>query len=215
MSIIESEPSAESLDPSAVHGWPAVHRFTVEEYQRLGEAGILTKDDRVELLDGRILNMSPIGTTHFCIVSHITNLIAALLPAGWHVRTQGPITLSSSEPEPDLAIVRGELFDYLNRHPAAADIALLIEVADSSLPLDRGLKASIYAADAIPLYWIVDLVGRRVEVLRDPGPAIGNNAADYRSRQFLGLDAELTLTIGGQELRVPVKKLFGREETRQ
>lgn len=208
MAVAGSEQSIEFIDPPAVVARPRVRRFTVQEYQRLGEVGILTEDDRVELLDGWILHRTPVGPTHFCIVTHITELLASLLPSGWHVRMQGPITLASSEPEPDVVVVSGRLVDYLTHHPTAADVALLIEVSDSSLSLDRGWKALLYAGAGIPLYWIVDLTGRRVEVLSDPGPTAGSKAAEYRSRQSYDMTSELRMALTGTELRLPVAGLF-------
>ena len=144
---------------------PSSHRFTVEEYHRLGEAGIFSEDDRVELIEGEIIDMAPIGTKHAECVSRLTRLFVRGVEA--RVRVQDPILLGSgNEPQPDIAIVRNR--SYATAHPGPEDVLLLIEVADTSLAYDRSTKIPLYARHGIPEVWLVDLAGRAVEVFRQP-----------------------------------------------
>jgi Uma2 family endonuclease len=144
------------------------HRLTVADYHRLGDAGILGKDDRVELLDGQLVDMSPIGPRHALAVDALTELLVHAVAGRAHVRVQNPVTLDSgSEPQPDLTVVRRPWSGYPRAHPGPADILLLIEVADSSLELDLGAKRAIYARAGIAEFWIVDLTTDTVLVHRD------------------------------------------------
>jgi Uma2 family endonuclease len=106
---------------------------------------------------------------HAAAVENVRELLREMLPAGWHVRSQQPVTLTASEPEPDAAVVQGHRHDYNARHPGAAEVGLVVEVADSSLATDRGLKARLYAEAGIEIYWIVNLVDRCIEVHTSPG----------------------------------------------
>ncbi len=123
------------------------------------------------------------------------------------IRYQCGITTRESEPEPDFAVVRGEARDYLRRHPGPADIALAIEVSESSLDRDRTLKSRIYARAGVPIYWIVNVAERCVEVHTDPtGPA---KVPSYRSRTVVGPDGELTLVLDGREVaRIAAKDIL-------
>ncbi len=146
------------------------HAFTVEEYHAIGEAGILCEDSRVELIDGIITAMSPVGAAHIGCVNRLTRLFVQLeLESGgaFTVSVQNPVRLGPhQEPEPDVALLRpmGTV-----RVPEAADALLLVEVADSTLATDRAVKVPRYAAAGIPEVWIVDLGGEKVEVYRRPG----------------------------------------------
>lgn len=156
------------------------------------ETGILKGTDRVELLDGWILEMSPIGPPHATCVALVAEALQALLPSGWHVRLQSPITLKTSEPEPDIAVVRGNIRDYITRHPAGADIGLIVEVADSSLEYDRNSKRPHYAVAGIPEYWIVNFNARQLEAYRDPVAG-----GDYLSQLALDEASSVQLSLNG------------------
>lgn len=171
---------------------PSVRRFTVDEYHRMIETGILTENERVELLDGWILEMSPIGPPHVVCLHLLMTLLQEAIPAGWFVSNQSPITMLNGEPEPDLAVIRGTLRDYVKRHPAPSDLGLLVEVADASLQYDRLKKKPVYAVAGIPEYWIVNLIDRTLEVHRDPV------AADYRLREVIVADGQVEFTLDGQ-----------------
>lgn len=146
-------------------------RFSVARYQRMIEAGILTPDDKVELLENRLVLKMPRNPEHDGTIQLITPTLGRLVPAGWSVRVQLSLELSDSQPEPDFAVVRGSVRAYLRRHPRATDVGVVVEVANSSLIRDQRDKARIYARAAIPIYWIVNLDDRRIEVYTAPsGP---------------------------------------------
>ncbi len=150
----------------------AIARFSVARYQRMIETGILTAEDRVELLENYVVLKTPRNPPHDGTIDLLQAALAGRIPPGWLVRVQQTLVLADSQPEPDVALVRGTPRSYLARHPAAADTGLVIEVADSSLLRDRADKARIYARAGLPCYWIVNLVDRRVEVYTQPsGPA--------------------------------------------
>ena len=145
--------------------------FTVDSYHRLAELGILDEDDRVELLDGQIVAMTPIGGPHAACVIRLSNLLARRSRTDTAVSTQNPVVLSERwEPQPDLAVLRrpgGLGGAWL---PRPQDVLLVIEVADASLERDRDVKVPRYAAAGIPEAWLVDLAGDAISVCRQPGP---------------------------------------------
>ena len=146
---------------------PARHRLTVDEYHQMGEAGIFGEDDQVELIDGELIDMAPIGTQHAYIVNLLTRFFAKQASDERLVCVQNPIQLGDhGEPEPDVAVVANH--NYAKRHPQPQDIFLLIEVADISLDYEREKKIPFYARFGIPEVWIVNLRERQVEVHRDP-----------------------------------------------
>jgi Uma2 family endonuclease len=148
------------------------HRFDVDDYHRMAETGILSPEDRVELIDGEIIETAPIGSAHGGMTNRLTRLVAQAVADGRVlVSVQGPLRLDAhSEPQPDLMLLRPRADDYTTSHPTAADVLLVVEVADSSIAYDRGPKLALYARHGVPEVWIVDLVGRAVELCRGPGP---------------------------------------------
>jgi Uma2 family endonuclease len=143
--------------------------FTREEYHRMGEVGILKEADRVELIRGEILQMSPIGRRHYAFVNNLNELLVTRLGGRAIVAVQGPIALTDdTEPEPDLAVIRRRAVPYKEREAFADDAVLLIEVAESSLAYDRSTKLRLYAEAGIPEYWVVDCVRESVEIHRSP-----------------------------------------------
>jgi hypothetical protein len=145
------------------------HRLTVAEFRRLAEVGVLDEDDRVELLEGQLVDMSPIGPRHALAVDTLRDLLAAVVAPPVRVRGQNPVTLDEgSEPQPDIALVRQPWHGYPGSHPGPADILLLVEVADSSLTTDTGAKRALYARAGIREFWVVDLVADVVRVHRGP-----------------------------------------------
>ena len=148
---------------------PQRQRFSVSDYHKMRDAGILTADDRVELLQGEIIEMSPINSEHASTVDFLARELILQIGKKAIVRVQNPIRLSDySEPEPDLVIARFTEDRYRAAHPSAEDVCLVIEVADSSLNQDRVLKYGLYAAAGIPEYWIINLADRQVEVFKRP-----------------------------------------------
>jgi Uma2 family endonuclease len=145
------------------------HRLSVRDYHRLGEVGILGEDDRVELLEGQLVDLSPIGPRHALAFDALTELLVTAVAGRVSVRVQNPIVLDDeSEPQPDFALVRRPWRGYPNEHPKPEDILLLIEVSDSSLDTDKGAKLALYARAGVREFWIVDLTTNSVIVHRDP-----------------------------------------------
>ena len=148
---------------------PARRRFTVDEYYRMAAAGILHEDDRVELLEGEIVQMAPIGSRHAGCVITLDGWFNGLLGGRALVSVQNPVRLSQHlEPQPDLMLLRPRVDNYRRGHPTAEDVLLLIEVADATPAYDRGTKLPLYARAGITEVWIVDLDRERVEVYREP-----------------------------------------------
>lgn len=147
---------------------PQQRRFTVEEYHRMGASGVLTSEDRVQLIDGHIYVMSPIGSQHAACVRRLTRLFFRQAEPDAIVSVQNPIVLSrDSEPEPDIALLEPREDDYASRHPRPEETLFLVEVADSSMTLDRDVKLPLYARAGIPEVWIVALDSNEVHVYRE------------------------------------------------
>ncbi len=144
-------------------------RFTVHEYHRMGQAGILGEDDRLELLDGEIVEMAPIGSRHQAAVDRLTSLFFNRVGGAAVVRVQGPVRLGEdSEPEPDLLLLRKRADFYASAHPGPEDVLLLVEVSDTSAEYDREVKLPLYARHGIAEVWLVGLQTGEVEVYRAP-----------------------------------------------
>jgi len=149
--------------------WVARRPLTVDEYHRMGEAGILTERDRVELIEGELIAMSPIGSEHSGTVNALTRRLVQMVGDRGVVAVQNPVQLDDlTEPEPDFAVLKPRADDYRRATPRANEVLLIIEVADSSLGYDRAVKRSLYARHGIPEFWIVNLVAGEVEVCRTP-----------------------------------------------
>ena len=184
-------------DPDAVRR----HRFTVDDFARMGEAGIFTEDDRVELLDGEIWDMTPIGPLHAWLVNRLFELLVTRLAGRAYVSAQNPVRLDRrSEPQPDLTVARlGPR--YADHHPGPADALLVIEVADSSLRHDRERKLPRYAQAGVPEAWLVGAEAREVTVCGAPGPQ------GYRDQQVRrGSDVLTSVAVEG--LRMAVDEIF-------
>ncbi len=185
--------------------WP-LYRMTVEQYESLIASGFFAERDDVHLIDGYVVNRMAESPLHGTVCEAIRMAMGAILlaVAGWHTRSEKGVRIPSrtSIPRPDLAVVRGTPRDYLKRYPDAADVALVAEVSISSLDKDRAL-ADIYAAGGIPVYWIVNLVDRQVEVYSDPSPS------SYRSRLNYHAGEAIPVIIGDSPPRsVPVNDLL-------
>jgi Uma2 family endonuclease len=150
---------------------PARYRFTVDEYQRMGEAGVLGPDDRVELIDGEIVTMAPIGSRHAACVGRLSRILFELVGDRAIVWVQNPVRLGTySEPQPDVALLRSRSDFYEAGLPRPEDTLIVVEVAETSLDYDLGLKARLYGRSGIPTVWVVDIDGRAVHELSGPGP---------------------------------------------
>ena len=148
---------------------PTRHRFTVTEYYRMAETGVLRPDARVELINGEINDMSPIGPFHGGVTKYLIDVFSAAAKGRWKLGVQDPVRLNDqSEPQPDVALLRPAADFYRRRHPGPDDVFLLIEVADFSLDQDREQKLPAYGRAGIPEVWIVNLNELTVEVYREP-----------------------------------------------
>lgn len=144
------------------------YRFSVADYHRLSDAGILNEDSRVELIEGELVSMAPIGSFHQSAVDRL-NIILARQSGNFILRVQGPICLGQhSEPEPDFSLLKARQDFYRKAHPTAEDVLLVIEISDSTLAYDREVKLRLYAEHAIPETWIFDMNGQQLEIHRQP-----------------------------------------------
>jgi len=167
MSMAQAVPVPANAESFAIPDLP-IWQMSVEQYHAMIQAGILTEDDRLELLDGWLVPKMSKNPRHVLVLELLAQQLQALLPAGWYLRRQEPITLPESEPEPDLCVVRGTPRTYLDHHPEPQDVGLVVEVADTTLAVDRGRKLSIYARAQLPEYWIINLARSCMDVYRHP-----------------------------------------------
>ena len=168
--VADSAPAVAPVCDVAVSP-PRSRKFTVDEYYRMGEVGILKPDERVELIEGEILVMPPIGPEHAWNVDLASDFITRRIDERFIVRSQNPVRLSdASEPQPDIAIILRRPEGYLAAHPTPADVLLIIEVADSSLEYDRNTKAHIYGRSGVPETWVRNLPEDCIERFTEPGP---------------------------------------------
>lgn len=143
---------------------PRRHKLSVDDYHKLSDAGVFAPDARVELIDGELIDMAPVGGPHIRIVNRLNRLLVTAVGTDAEVSVQNPITLPpGSEPQPDLSLVR-----FGTGVPTASEVLLVIEVADSTLTFDRAIKLPLYARAAIPEVWIVDVNAQAIEIYRDP-----------------------------------------------
>lgn len=184
-----------------------LRRWTRAEFERLADSGILRPNERVELIGGRIVEMSPQDPDHTTGIQLSDESLRRAFGSGFTIRTQVPLALSEDgEPEPDVAVVPGSPRDYAAEHPTTA--LLVVEVARTSLAFDRGEKASLYASAGVPEYWIVNLVDRRLEVHREPVPVPGAPFGHaYRTRTLL-LPGESVQPLARPEASVAVADLL-------
>ena len=161
-------------------------RFTADEYQRMGEAGILGDDDRVELIDGEIVTMTPVGSPHAAAVDRVTQRLVLRLGEQAIVRVQGPVRLDAySELQPDITILRARADFYRGGHPHAADVLLVIEVAETSVRFDREVKAPLYARAGIIEYWLADLTSESVLCHASPQEGMFREVTVHRRSESL------------------------------
>lgn len=180
-------------------------QFSVAEYHRLIDIGMITEDDNLELLEGYLVLKMGKNPPHECGIDLANDVFSGLKPKGWIVRIQEAITLDDSEPEPDLLLARGTPRTYAKRHPRPADIGLVVEVADSSLPSDRADKTRIYGRAGIACYWIINVQDGQVEVYTSPS---GATTPGYARRQVylpgdvvpFSLDGVLIADIAAHDL---------------
>jgi Uma2 family endonuclease len=176
--------------------------LTVSEYHKMAEAGILTEDDRVELIHGEIIEMSPIGSLHTSHVKRINKFLNKFLGDQAIVSVQDPVAINDySEPEPDIAILRYRDDFYKENHPSPTDIFMIIEVADTSLDYDRDTKLKLYANAGIPEFWIVNLEDEQIEVYKTP------TRDAYLSEEKISRNGQIFLEMF--ELKIQAKAILG------
>lgn len=181
----------------------APHLFTVDEYYLMAEAGILSEDDRVELIEGEIIDMAAIGIKHALCVDRLTLLLIRLLPDEVMVRAQNPIYLDKySEPQPDLALLKRRDYSRRKHHPGSGDVLLVIEVSDTTLTFDRKVKLPLYARAGIPEVWIVNLQDNSIEVYSQP------EGGAYQERQQLQYGQAVSIR-GFPDLTLAVDDILG------
>jgi Uma2 family endonuclease len=180
-------------------------KFSVEQYQQMIANGTISEDAPVELLEGWIVTKMPKHPPHIYATEESAELLREILPKGYFVRRQDPITTTDSQPEPDVSVIKGSRQNFKSRLPNLSDIALVIEVADSTLKRDRTVKQRIYASASIPVYWILNLQDRVLEVYTNP-------VADekrYAERTDHDEKALLPLVIDGKEIaQLAIKDLL-------
>lgn len=179
-------------------------RWTVDEYERMARTGVLHPDDRVELLEGEIVAMTPIGPTHASIVDRLNRLFVRLAGDRAIVRVQHPLRIAPhSEPEPDLVIAHPRDDFFASGHPTPAEVFLAVEVADSSLSFDRAVKVPLYARAGVPVVWLVDVQGRAVHVHAEPA------GGTYRRVSTAGRGGQLSVRIADTDHPVAVGDVVG------
>jgi Uma2 family endonuclease len=182
---------------------PSLRLWTREDYYKMAEVGFFGPEEHVELIGGRIVEMSPQNSPHFTAIRLVEDTLWTIFSAGYDIRVQGPLDISPvSQPEPDIAVVRGTIRDYAKAHPTTAE--LVVEVSDSTLAYDRGEKASLYASAGVPDYWVLNLVDCCLEVHRDPIPMPGQPYGyGYRSRtQYFANDAVTPLAMSHSAIKI-------------
>ena len=183
--------------------WVPFHRFTVDEYYRMAEVGVLAPDARVELIEGEVIDMAPMGSWHCGTVDWLTEMFCITLREHVNVRIQGAVQLSKlSEPEPDVALLKRREDFYRHAHPGAPETLLIVEVSDSSLRADQMVKIPLFAHFGVPEVWIVDGVHERLHVYRSPR---GGDYTDVSSTDKPGVVSLAALP----DVTVDLSDLFG------
>jgi Uma2 family endonuclease len=180
---------------------PKRRRFGVAEYYRMAEAGILKEDERVELIEGEIIEMSPIGTRHAACVDRINRLFSRLASRDAIIRVQSPVRLDdASALQPDVTLLRLRDDFYERMHPTPPDVLLVVEVADTSAGYDREVKARLYARAGIQEFWLVDLTGEKIEVYARPSEGSYTEARKAARGESIASHAFAGLTVGVDEI---------------
>ncbi len=183
--------------------------LSVARYHAMVANGTLTTMDRLELIDGNLVEKMSQNSPHSSTLDRLEVDVRALLPAGWWLRSQKPLSLTRSVTEPDIAIVRGDRWAFDDRHPEPADFGIVVEVSDSSLWYDRTVKGRLYAEAGIPEYWIVNIEERMVEVYTSPAPAADPPA--YATRTAYAVGQSVPLVLGGTAVaQLPVADYLPR-----
>jgi Uma2 family endonuclease len=185
---------------NAIHDHPRRHAITVEEYMRMGEAHVFAHQARLELMEGEIVEMPPIGSAHAAVVCTLDTLLREVAPRAM-VRVQSPLVLGErSAPQPDVMLLQPRADRYYNSHPTAADVLLVVEVADTTLRYDLDIKRPLYARAGVAELWIIDIARRELHVFREP-------ELDYSFHRVLMASDDVAVAIAGAAA-VSVSSLF-------
>ncbi len=188
-------------------------RLSVAKYEAMVASGAFTKTDRFELIEGILVEKMTKNPPHSVVTGFCLDALGQSLPAGWHVRKEDPVSIPNrdSEPEPDIAVVRGRRADYFNRHPGPPDIALVVEIADSTVADDRELTVT-YGGGSILVYWVVNIPERQLEVYTEPSGE--SPPPGYRRCEVLRPGDLVPLTLDGQVVaQIAVAELLPPAET--
>ena len=180
---------------------PRPYVMPIDLYERLVEEGVFDAHDPVYLWKGRLVEKMPKGPRHIYAQTALYMLLIRLVPEGWHVRHESPVrVVAVGVPEPDFMVLRGANRDHKNQTPTSLDVALAVEVADSSVNFDSGEKLEVYAAAAIPVNWVVNLPGGSIDVYTRPVGATQMERARYLDVRPYRLDDEVPVTLDGREV---------------
>jgi Uma2 family endonuclease len=183
-------------------------RLTVDQYEAMVDSGVFSKRDRFTLINGFLVAKEPKSPRHTFIAKNLGRKLKGLIPSGWDLRIEDAVRLADSEPEPDVSIARGDIADYADRHPGPADLAMVVEVAASSVSEDRQM-AEVYGPAGIPVYWIINLKAGQVEVytlLKRRGPS------GYGKRRVFKAGQSVPVVIEGVEVgRLAVADILARD----
>jgi Uma2 family endonuclease len=197
-----SRPSFDADTSPSTNGIDGIEQpLSVDKYHELIRAGILTENNSVELLEGRLVQKMTKKPPHCLATLLLRETLRKVVPEGWYVDSQEPVTLSDGEPEPDGTVVRGEPRQYKDRHPNPTDLALVVEVADTNLEWDRTEKLRSYARAGISVYWIVNLCDGQLEVYTEPsGPTAPPDQPSYACHITYGPEQMAPVVIEGKEV---------------
>jgi Uma2 family endonuclease len=183
------------------------YRLSVEQYHAMSRFGILTEEDPVELLEGCLVLKMGINPKHWFATGQLRDWLIGLGLSNYFIHSQEPIVTDDSEPEPDVAVVRGSRLDHFEVTPNSRATALVVEVSDSTLLNDRTVKKRIYARAGIPVYWIVNLIDQQIEVYTQP--IMNGDQSDYTAHEIIGREGDVRVVLDGREIgRLPVEKLM-------
>jgi Uma2 family endonuclease len=184
-------------------GLTPIWHMSVDQYHAMIDKGILGPDDAVELLEGVLVQKVSINPPHRISALAVFRALFQVVSAGWYVDKEAPVTFSASEPQPDVAVIRGDTRDYPARHPGPEDVALIVEVAEATLARDRVVKKRIYATAGIPFYWLIDLINRKIEVYSEP------QSGNYQRSIVYGPDDSVPVILDGRTVGIiPVCSLL-------
>jgi Uma2 family endonuclease len=192
MSVMTATPQLPTTSPEY---FPGLYRISVAQFDQMIHDGTIGKNERVELIEGLLVTKMGKNPPHIFAAKLGFKLLARIVSPGWHVAKEDPVIVSEwGKPEPDLSVVRGAEKDYLVRAVTAADVALVVEVAESNLSADRSVMTKVYARAGIPVFWIINLVDRQIEVYTQPGDD------GYQARQDFASDDVVPVVIEGREV---------------